>query len=229
MGLRIRKSLRLTTACTLGFYRGFSGAHASKRMEEDQAADKAAEAARFSPDRPPPSLPPGSRAEGGEVVLPAAVYRQHPNGSGEAVAMLDGTPITRPLSQTSGSSSKFREHIAEMEDTSAYRQPPQPVVPAARSPKTPDNDSPTLGRDSGVSPPSLADQVRRKQHLMSWNSYDSESFSAEQPMGATMAPKSPPGVRSPEQVSPDRSNTPIDRSFIVSPMNSLDLGRRDGR
>ncbi|KAI7068992.1 hypothetical protein KC352_g42757 [Hortaea werneckii] len=81
-----------------------------------------------------------------------------------------------------------------MEDTSFRPVPGQ--APPARSPKTPDTDSPTLGRDSGLSgPSSLSEQVRRKQHLMSWNSYDIKLDAANQSMGATMTPETPPAAQ----------------------------------
>lgn len=183
----------------------------------------------MTPDRPPPSLPPGMRAEAGGMALPPAVYKRPSNPSGEAVAMLDGTPIQRPVSQSSRTSSKFREHIAEMEDTSFHRPTPT-VTSATRCPKTPETDSPTLGRNSGLSTTSLADQVRRRQHLMSWNSHESDPDGAEQEMAATMTPKSPPAaMMGPEGVSPDRSQMPMDRPFVVSPMNSVDFGRPEGR
>ncbi|RMZ10872.1 hypothetical protein D0864_01159 [Hortaea werneckii] len=176
-----------------GFYRGFSSAHADKQMELENIKSAGGSEQMTSGGSPQP-VPPGVRAEGGAVTLPPTVYQRPSNPSADAVPMLDGTPIQRPLSQSSRGSSRFREHIAEMEDTSFRPVPGQ--APPARSPKTPDTDSPTLGRDSGLSgPSSLSEQVRRKQHLMSWNSYDIKLDAANQSMGATMTPETPPAAQ----------------------------------
>ncbi len=188
------------------------------------------EANALVPDRLPPSLPPGLRAEKSGGMMPAGVYRRPGNHFEEIVAMLDGTPINRPQAPTPGSRSpRFHENIAEMEDTS-NRTPPSPTK-ALRSPRTPDTDSPTLGRNSENSNrgngPSLAEEVRRRQHLMSWNTYDprqAEQAGGEEVSSATMVPRTPPAVRSPDQVSPDLSNMPRDSSFVVSPFGSLERG-----
>ncbi|KAI7485497.1 hypothetical protein KC351_g3896 [Hortaea werneckii] len=213
-----------------GFYRGFSSAHADKQMELENIKSADGSEQMTSGESPHP-VPPGVRAEGGAVTLAPTVYQRPSNPSADAVPMLDGTPIQRPLSQSSRGSSRFREHIAEMEDTSFRPVPGQ--APPARSPKTPDTDSPTLGRDSGLSgPSSLSEQVRRKQHLMSWNSYETKLDAGDQSMGATMTPKTPPAAQGngqAGQVSPDTSSTPLERDFVVSPLNSLDLGRRGQR
>ncbi|KAI6861721.1 hypothetical protein KC338_g5872 [Hortaea werneckii] len=213
-----------------GFYRGFSSAHADKQMELENIKSAGGSEQMTSGESPHP-VPPGVRAEGVAVTLPPTVYQRPSNPSADAVPMLDSTPIQRPLSQSSRGSSRFREHIAEMEDTSFRPVPGQ--APPARSPKTPDTDSPTLGRDSGLSgPSSLSEQVRRKQHLMSWNSYETTLDAEDQSMGATMTPKTPPAAQGngqAGQVSPDRSSTPLERDFVVSPLNSLDLGRREHR
>ena len=183
-------------------------------------------------------MSPGFRAEtkSGAATLPSTTYKQRPDPPIEAVAMLDSTPIKRPLSQASGSRSpRFYEHIAEMEDTSSQR-PPLPT--AAKQPSSPsDTDSPTLGRDSSDGNSThqsgqthvLADDVRRRQHLMSWNNYDASHAvnrqSIGEPMATVAAPKEPPGPRQSHQVSPDTSNAPLDSTFIVSPLGSIDRGR----
>ncbi|KAK5131750.1 hypothetical protein LTR08_000581 [Meristemomyces frigidus] len=175
---------------------------------------------------PPAFVSPGLRAEGGGVMLPASVYKLRSKPSADKVAMLDSTPIKRPLSQSSGSRSpRFTEHLSEMEDTSrpsTSNGPPEQQT----SPLTPNKDSPTLGRGSGVSGISLADETRRKQHLLSFNNYEGShvgpSGGDQGSTGATM--KSPPAARSPDQVSPDLSNTPRESGFVVSPFGSLDLG-----
>ena len=77
---------------------------------------------------------------------------------------------------------------------------------------------------------------------MSWNNYDEKHASAlaghdiqdGDALGATMhATKSPPKARSPESdkrdISPDLSNSPLDRDFIVSPFGSVDLGKGERR
>ncbi|KAK5712423.1 hypothetical protein LTR15_012003 [Elasticomyces elasticus] len=213
-----------------GFYRGFSSAQADRQAEDDY--EKVKEENTLVPDRPPPSLPPATRSEKGEFLLPATVYQQRGNPSADAVAMLDGTPIKRPKSQFSTSRSpRFHEHLAEMEDTS-NRTPPRPMN-GSGSPQSPDTDSPTLGRDSNVSArsngPSLAEEVKRRQHLMSWNTYDprqagQQGGHEDEDPSATMVPRTPPSARSPDQVSPDMSNTPRDASFVVSPFGSVDRG-----
>ncbi|KAI7486415.1 hypothetical protein KC351_g3367 [Hortaea werneckii] len=172
-----------------GFYRGFSSAHANRQMELENIKPAGGSQQNTSGGSPHP-VPPGVRAEGFAVTLPPTVYQRPSNPSADAVPMLDG----RPLSQSSRGSSRFREHIAEMEDTSLRPVPGQ--APPARSPKTPDTDSPTLGRDSGLSGPlSLSEQVRRKQHLMSWNSYETKLDAGDQSTGATMTPKTPPAAQ----------------------------------
>ncbi|KAI6814870.1 hypothetical protein KC367_g6051 [Hortaea werneckii] len=172
-----------------GFYRGFSSAHANRQMELENIKPAGGSQQNTSGESPHP-VPPGVRAEGFAVTLPPTVYQRPSNPSADAVPMLDG----RPLSQSSRGSSRFREHIAEMEDTSLRPVPGQ--APPARSPKTPDTDSPTLGRDSGLSGPlSLSEQVRRKQHLMSWNSYETKLDAGDQSTGATMTPKTPPAAQ----------------------------------
>lgn len=82
---------------------------------------------------------------------------------------------------------------------------------------------------------------RPTTHLMSWNNYDGKHASSmrgesniEEAVTANMSTsKSPPNVRGADsdkhQVSPDLSSSPLDRSFIVSPMGSVDLGRSGGR
>ncbi|KAK0306215.1 hypothetical protein LTR82_016513 [Friedmanniomyces endolithicus] len=210
-----------------GYYRGFSSAQADRQAENEDEKMRAANA--LKPDRLPPSLPPGLRAEKSGGTVPAGVYRR-PDHFEDIVAMLDGTPINRPPMQAPGSRSpRFHENIAEMEDTSSRTPPGSARAP--RSPRTPDTDSPTLGRASDNSgrgnEPSLAGEVRRRQHLMSWNTYDprqADQRGGEEHSSATMVPRTPPAVRSPDQVSPDLSNMPRDSSLVVSPFGSLERG-----
>jgi len=163
------------------------------------------------------------------MLLQATVYKRPNNPSADSV-MLDGTPKQRPLSSSSSNRSpRFPEHLAEMEDTSQRTPPRQARGPG--SPRTPDTDSPTMGRDPRVSirgqGPSLADEVRRKQHLISWNTYDPQQAAQptrDEDTAATVIPRTPPSARSPDQVSPDLSNTPRGSNFVVSPFGSIDRG-----
>jgi len=161
------------------------------------------------------------------------MYKQGSNVSADQVPMLDSTPIRRPVSQSSGSRSpRFFEHIAEMEDTST-RLPPS-YAPHRQPLAASDTDSPTLGHDSAHGTPAtrrglntpLADDIRRTQHLMSWINYEANQTNAsrgeEEQMMAAMTPRTPPRVRTVEQVSPDNGDAPIDRAFVVSPMGSVD-------
>lgn len=175
-----------------------------------------------------PITPPGLKREGSGYILRPGVYRQPgANQSADPVAMLDGTPIQRPVSQgsRSGSPSRFREHIAEMDGTSRSppRSPPSVNTPVSATAI----DSPTLGRESGVSAvttASLADEVRRRQHLMSWNNYDPGAAvgraGAEEEMRGTVGPKGPPAHI--DEVSPDLSGSPSDGKYVVSPFGSID-------
>ena len=221
--------------CYVGFARGFNSSQANRYLQGEKA--RMIDAGRLEPDRPPPSLPPGMRAEGCGVMLPATMYTRPSNPSGDVVAMLDGTPIQRPpLSQTSSGTSKFHEHIAEMEDTSS--RPGTSSTAEQRRPRTPNTDSPTLGRGSGLSGPSMAmaDEVRRKQHMMSWSTYETsvleQNANRGERVGATMTPKSPSAARnpdSPEKVSLDTSSLPKDSGFVMSPFGSIDRGMPYGK
>jgi hypothetical protein len=218
----------------LGFYRGTNSAQAD-RLGTDEA-QRVVDGQRTGTEAPYQSHFDGPGLDKGStgVLLPATIYKRPGNPSADAVAMLDGTPVPRPASQTSGSRSpRFREHIADMEDTSLARTPPQRSE-TIRSTRSPETDSPTLGRDSNLSlrgaATPLADQIRRRQHLMSWNAYDPRaategSTDGDQAM-ATIGPKTPPTARSPDKVSPDTSNSPRDPAFVVSPFGSLDRGQR---
>lgn len=168
------------------------------------------------------------------ATLPASVYRAPAavnTSSTEPVAILDSTPISRA---SGGSRSpRFREHLPEMEDTSPSQHYPSAPPPALTRITIPSTDSPTLSRLAQFpQQPSLADDFRRKQHLMSWNNYDSShahSFvgEGEAQMEATMLPKTPPATaRSPHQVSPDTEPGPSDGRFLVSPFGSLDKGSK---
>lgn len=162
--------------------------------------------------------------------------------------MLDGTPVTlRPQSTGSGGSRspRFREHLSELEDTSSYPAPQHVPVRLykrlSRLSTIADKGSPTLGKTATSAVNGNADpasETKQRQHLMSWNNYDEkhassapgESSAGGEAVTATMTtPKQPPNMQSAEsekhQVSPDLSSSPLDRSFIVSPMGSVDLGK----
>ncbi|GAB7364964.1 hypothetical protein MBLNU230_g5748t2 [Neophaeotheca triangularis] len=170
--------------------------------------------------------------------LPPTLYQRPAAArSADKVAMLDSRPVTprpphpnnspRPTSQHSSTgSSRFREHLQansyEMADTSP------------RAAQTPiDTDSPTLGREAvgPVGPPTLADQVRRKQHLMSWNNYPGahEMEAGDDGVEGTMrgaSPRTPPGQRVP--LSPPTPGRPglTGRESVVSPLRGRGRGRR---
>lgn len=167
-------------------------------------------------------------AKGLGITFPAGVYQgPHVHRSADKVAMLDSTPIPRPDSRISGGSRspRFKEHLSEMEDTSPVHTSPA-LTGGTNRVTTPTSDSPTLGHHSGFSSTSMADAVRKRQHLMSWNNYDAQHASQPDDSGveATMAPKSPPAqaARSPQQVSPDADPGPSDGRFVVSPHGSVD-------
>lgn len=197
----------------LGYYRGVTDLQADSRGRDDgrQTIQIGFEA-------------PHVQDETELAVLPTSTHRPSIEDSRESVAMLDSTPIKRPVSRSSGSRSpRFHEHIAELEDTGS---PPTPTsynrLTSAIS------DSPTLGRQASAAwNPSLADDVRRRQHLMAWNNYDANvtSEGTDVELDSTMVPKAPPAPRSLEEVSPDLSNEPRDSKFVVSPLESLEQGR----
>ena len=99
------------------------------------------------------------------------------------------------------------------------RPAPLSAKSSLRSPRTPETDSPTLGRGPGFA--ALADQVRKKQHLMLWSRYDD---GAAKGSGGMVVPRTPPSASQVErgEVSPDTTGTVRDSTFVVSPMGSLD-------
>lgn len=198
----------------VGFYRGFQ----DDIMQRDGAGSS------NQTEQKPTATPPGLRAEGGPMILPAAVYRRP---RAEETPMLDSTPVERQTSPSSGSRSpRFHEHLSELEDTRS----PSMSTQSHRAPSV-IVDSPTLGRQAQPMPRmSLTEQVRRKKHLMSWNNYDPQSVGGrdrgDDGMEATMQPsKSRPSPRSDNQISPDSTNEPSEGRFNVSPFGSLDGGR----
>lgn len=149
----------------------------------------------------------------------------------------------RPRSVRSASGSKFEEHVPiEMEDTSGVSPSEfEPVddlktnkgaaqlraanqgkgIQRGKSPLS--QDSPILGRNpvftssTAADSPPLANEVTRRQHLMSWSSYGSDGDGEE--MSATFA-KALPSVRSnPARVSEESSGLRLsDATYVVSPL-----------
>lgn len=147
-------------------------------------------------DRLPLSLPPAARLKSG---VESSIYLQPGNPSADEVTMLDSTPIARPISSASGPRSpRFREHIAEMEDTSIRTPPSRMGRNSQKSPSTPNTDSPTLGRVSGGTASRfavpLAAAVTKRQYLLSWSTYDPQDIEHE--MEATLEVKTPPSASS---------------------------------
>lgn len=167
--------------------------------------------------------------------LPSTTYnpnQTHP----ESIPMLDSTPVPRSASR----SPRFHEHISELEDTSS----PPPVqthhAPGVRrweSTLSGHNDSPTLGNPV---PPTLQpghserlDDARRRQeelHVLSSRYYGQNQQGAsggrEQPqLQSQSIDGRVNGKHEEEKVSPDSTDSPLDRKFIVSPMGTL-AGRR---
>ena len=208
----------------VGFYRGLSTTtHANERVQDASQENGLKAAGQESPQAP------GVRAEGGLFVKPAPPYMYPPQASAEDIAMLDSTPIYRPISRSSRSRSpRFHEHLAELEDSGSQR-----ALSPGRRGNSPILDSPTVGRmHQPILSSSLADDVRRRQHIMSWNNHqpdvvDDVDDSVEAMIGPRSPPanKSLPSVRSPEKVSPDLSSEPRDSKFVVSPLGSSD-GRK---
>lgn len=227
-----------------GFYRGVKDMHKEELPPDHPGMRAEGGAKRENLDRytayKPPATPEHIKLAEAGTLLPATVYSM-PNRSADKVAMLDSRPVTKGQNSSGSRSPIFTEHLAEMDDTSISGRP----HPSQLSPASSSDDSPTLGRDSGFSADgnmtylhgakgrnlSLADDVRNRQHMMSWNTYDEkEAASAPHEMGSGMAsPKSPPTQRqqSPD-VSPDHSSIPIDRGFVVSPFGSLERSDRAG-
>ncbi|KAF2763792.1 hypothetical protein EJ03DRAFT_386395 [Teratosphaeria nubilosa] len=145
----------------------------------------------FVPDRPPPSIPPGVRAEGGGGdTLPASVFRRQNNRSLEVIPIAADAEITR--SGSGGSRrSLFVEHLDHAGDSS-NRPPPAQASPKW-SPRTTDSESPVLGRTGFETQSSLSDEVRRRRHLLSYASSDVDGVESDggRESGRTTAESSP--------------------------------------
>lgn len=173
-------------------------------------------------DRPLPPMPlittPGLRAE----TMPPSIS----NASTDIITMLNGMSIPRPLSQSS-TSSRFREHLADLDDTWSYTgYEGTPMVPSRSQ-----TDSPTLGRgpESPPSTTSLADEVRRKQHLGSWTSNAPTQLSHytayHDGLATRSTPRTPPSTRNAGQASPAASSRWIEYDYPSGAGSSADRGR----
>ncbi|KAF2159134.1 hypothetical protein M409DRAFT_61086 [Zasmidium cellare ATCC 36951] len=195
---------------------GFDHHHSSYPSNGDYAlqpmvtGDKRAD--HFSELEGHSSTPPGLRAEGGRGKrIPAGTLRPPQMLDSRAAGGVGGAGAA-------SRSSVFLEHMSEMEDTSQGR----PTTTSVTSPYSfKAGESPTLGHPAG-STTSLADETRRRQHLLYWNNYDSGQLNDQEgrgQMSATMVPKTPPSAaRTAPQISPDNSGAARDSSFVVSPL-----------
>ena len=168
--------------------------------------------------------------------LPATTYQPPSRSSPVTIQMLDSTPVPHNKPR----SPRFHEHISELADTSSPAPIPTPDANATqRTGGSYFNGNPGVPRTEAILPShdGRMEEARRRQqqlHLMSWNNYDN-SRAAELEDGGVAATigrgQTPQGVsaegkKQGEEVSPDESDSPLDRKFIVSPMGTLDRNRR---
>jgi hypothetical protein len=190
----------------------------------------------------PDTMPyhPAEDAKSPPFFLPATTYQPPAHSSLEVIPMLDSTPVPRSKSR----SPRFHKHISELEDTSS---PPPIATPNATTRRWgsvlyADRDSTTLGnpQTTAIRPDvnERLDEARRRQeqlHLMSWNNYEdnraAQMLDGGAGVGATggreQTPQNGNGVSGQQgEVSPDLSDSPLDRKFIISPMGTLDRPKR---
>lgn len=150
--------------------------------------------------------------------------------------MLDSTPVPRNKSR----SPRFHEHISELADTSSPAPAPSFNDTTRRwsSVLYTDRESTTLGvpQTEAILPSQdgRMDEARRRQqqlHLMSWNNYDDTRTAELQGVGATIGREEVQqggdgSNKKQGEVSPDESDSPLDRKFVVSPMGTLDRARK---
>jgi hypothetical protein len=183
-------------------YRGSFGTQANRQSQ-----------VTLTPDRPPPPLPPGAgRPESGRSML-VPMYFQRPSHAGDEIDL----PFMRPASTASGNSgsrsSIFREHLEDLEEH-YFRRPPSSLNSPGRSPRTPNSESPTLGRPGAASTQSLADDTRRRRHLLSWSSEDAALAEEQEMQGQGRAPPHGTTLASPGL------NAPMDPKFVPRPLSS---------
>lgn len=191
----------------------------------------------MAPPKPPypeaintPYNPPNDKKSPPETpyFLPATTYQPPSHSHQEPIPMLDSTPVPKPRSP------RFREHISELADTSS----PAPTQWSGGSYFHQDSGNSNNPRTETILPShnDRLEEARRRQHelhLMSWNNYDNnraaelENGGIEATIGRSGTQQSG-GSEGKKQgeVSPDDSNSPLDRKFIVSPMGTLDRDRR---
>lgn len=130
----------------VGFYRGYEDDNSQGKdpISSYQTAPKSS------------TIPPGVRAEGGPLILPATAYRRREE---EIPIMLDNNPSEWHASQSSGSRSpRFFEHLSDLEavgspSSSRYSRGTFSAI----------EDSPTLGRTQPMPRSPLAEDVIRNQ------------------------------------------------------------------
>lgn len=205
----------------VGFYRGTGSIQSDKGRQDESFEPNRMRETQYTIVQPPTG--PKNEREDGVEMLPATVYQRPQGTTLDAVPMLDSTPIMRPIpGQPSSRSPRFHEHLAELDNTTSTAYPQQRI-------SSPTSDSPTLGRNSehGSAPP-LANAVRPRQHMMSWNAYNNHFPESGGGMEATMGPRRLPSDRSVQQVSPESASQSLDSRFTVSPLSSLNRRRQSG-
>jgi hypothetical protein len=145
--------------------------------------------------------------------------------------MLDSTPVAHNKPR----SPRFHEHISELADTSSPAPIPAPDATRLQwGGGSYFHGDPSNPRTEAILPShnERLEEARRRQHelhLMSWNNHDNNRAAKLENGGdgATIGRSgSQQGgnvhVKKQGEVSPDDSNSPLDRKFIVSPMGTLD-------
>lgn len=161
--------------------------------------------------------------------LPATTYQPPSHSHQEPIPMLDSTPVPKPRSP------RFHEHISELADTSS----PAPAQWSGSSYLHQDPVTSGNSRTETILPSNneRLEEARRRHHelhLMSWNNVYDNNRAAELQHGGIEATIGRSGTqqsggseaKKQGEVSPDDSNSPLDRKFIVSPMGTLDRDRR---
>jgi hypothetical protein len=218
--------------------------HATHSNTTSPASNKGGSIGVMAPPKPPypdsaitPCYPPNDTKSLPETpyFLPATTYQPPSHSSQEPIAMLDSMPVPHNKPR----SPRFHEHISELADTSSPA--PIPTPDAAKSQwggASYFHGGPGSRRTEAILPGhnERLEEARRRQHelhLMSWNNYDHNRAAELQDGGieatsGRSATQQVGDADSKEQgeVSPDDSNSPLDRKFIVSPMSTLDRDRR---